>query len=351
MSVNKKYYWLKLKNDFFNNRQIKKLRRIAGGDTYTIIYLKLQLLSIDNGGIIEYKGTEKDIFEQLELEIDEDIDNIKITMNFLMANDLLECVDNDVFLNEVPTLIGSECKSAERVRKYRKNKELENQKALQCNNKTLQCNAPPLQSNTNVTNCNTEIEKEIEKELELDLEIEKETEIDTKSQSEINQSINQDCTLGKEMPTQLENRVKSEIKNNSEQAKIIEEWNSIDDNVPNVTLIRSGSTRQRLLQARINEYGFDNVLKAIDNVKNSQYLKGYVKSFRITFDWFIKPNNFPKVLDGNYNDFTVTNNNDEEFDYIKANQYTEEEIKNFKTAKDLYPDIDDYIVNIEDLEI
>lgn len=351
MSVNKKYYWLKLKNDFFNNRQIKKLRRIAGGDTYTIIYLKLQLLSIDNGGIIEYKGTEKDIFEQLELEIDEDIDNIKITMNFLMANDLLECVDNDVFLNEVPNLIGSECKSAERVRKYRKNKELENQKALQCDNKTLQCNAPPLQSNTNVTKCNTEIEKEKEKEKELDLELERETEIDTKSQSEINQSINQDCTLGKEMPTQLENSVKSEIKNNSEQTKIIEEWNSIDDNVPNVTLIRSGSTRQRLLQARINEYGFDNVLKAIDNVKNSQYLKGYVKSFRITFDWFIKPNNFPKVLDGNYNDFTAPKSNDEEFDYIKANQYTEEEIKNFKTAKDLYPDIDDYIVNIEDLEI
>ena len=272
-------------------------------------------------------------------------------MNFLMANDLLECVDNDVFLNEVPNLIGSECKSAERVRKYRKNKELENQKALQCDNKTLQCNAPPLQSNTNVTKCNTEIEKEKEKELELDLELERETEIDTKSQSEINQSINQDCTLGKEMPTQLENSVKSEIKNNSEQTKIIEEWNSIDDNVPNVTLIRSGSTRQRLLQARINEYGFDNVLKAIDNVKNSQYLKGYVKSFRITFDWFIKPNNFPKVLDGNYNDFTAPKSNDEEFDYIKANQYTEEEIKNFKTAKDLYPDIDDYIVNIEDLEI
>lgn len=353
MSVNKKYYWLKLKNDFFNNRQIKKLRRIAGGDTYTIIYLKLQLLSIDNGGIIEYKGTEKDIFEQLELEIDEDIDNIKITMNFLMANDLLECVDNDVFLNEVPNLIGSECKSAERVRKYRKNKELENQKALQSNNKTLQCNAPPLQCNTDVTKCNTEIEKEKEKEKEkeLDLELERETEIDTKSQSEINQSINQDCSLGKEMPTQLENNIKSEIKNNSEQAKIIEEWNSIDDNVPNVTLIRSGSTRQRLLQARINEYGFDNVLKAIDNVKNSQYLKGYVKPFRITFDWFIKPNNFPKVLDGNYNDFTVTNNNNEEFDYIKANQISEEEMKNAKTAKDLYPDFDKYIVNIEDLQL
>ena len=39
-SKTKKYYWLKLKDDFFNSREIKKLRRIAGGDTYTIIYLK-----------------------------------------------------------------------------------------------------------------------------------------------------------------------------------------------------------------------------------------------------------------------------------------------------------------------
>ena len=36
----KKYYWLKLKEDFFRDKKIKKLRKIAGGDTYTIIYLK-----------------------------------------------------------------------------------------------------------------------------------------------------------------------------------------------------------------------------------------------------------------------------------------------------------------------
>ena len=46
MTDNRKYYWLKLKDDFFKSRVIKKLRKIAGGDTYTIIYLKMQLLSI-----------------------------------------------------------------------------------------------------------------------------------------------------------------------------------------------------------------------------------------------------------------------------------------------------------------
>ena len=46
----KRYYWLKLKENFFNQKEVKKLRRVAGGDTYTIIYLKLQLLSLKNGG-------------------------------------------------------------------------------------------------------------------------------------------------------------------------------------------------------------------------------------------------------------------------------------------------------------
>ena len=40
----KKYYWLKLKEGFFEQKIIKKLRKIAGGDTYVIIYLKMQLL-------------------------------------------------------------------------------------------------------------------------------------------------------------------------------------------------------------------------------------------------------------------------------------------------------------------
>lgn len=45
----KRYYWLKLKEDFFEQRVIK-IKKIAGGDTYTIIYLKLQLLAMKNEG-------------------------------------------------------------------------------------------------------------------------------------------------------------------------------------------------------------------------------------------------------------------------------------------------------------
>ena len=83
---------------------------------------------------------------------------------------------------------------------------------------------------------------------------------------------------------------------------VISEWNSLDKNISNIQTINSGTTRYKLLKARENEYGKDKIVEAIRNVNNSSFLKGYEKSWKITFDWFIKPNNFIKVLEGNYND-------------------------------------------------
>lgn len=157
--ANKKYYWLKLKTDFFNQREVKKLRKIAGGDTYTIIYLKLQLLSAKTDGVIKFEGTEKNLTEQLELELDEDFDNIQVTLSFLQANGLIEQInDNDFLMPKVCDSIGKEGTSAERVRKHRENK------ALQCNKLE--------------TKCNTEKEKEKEKEKREELKKEKEIIID-----------------------------------------------------------------------------------------------------------------------------------------------------------------------------
>ena len=59
----KKFYWLKLSENFFRQPRIKKLRRIAGGDTYTIIYLKMQLLSLENEGKLYFEGVEETFAE------------------------------------------------------------------------------------------------------------------------------------------------------------------------------------------------------------------------------------------------------------------------------------------------
>ena len=134
----KKYYWLKLQKDFFKDPRVKKLRRIAGGDTYTCIYLQLMLLSLETGGILIHEGIEPTFEAELSLIIDEDETNIKITLNFLLSQGLLEQFDNKFSLSQVISLIGSESDSAERVRKLRaKKKDVE---ALQCNDEVTSGN-------------------------------------------------------------------------------------------------------------------------------------------------------------------------------------------------------------------
>jgi predicted phage replisome organizer len=157
---NKKYYWLKLKDNFFNQLEIKKLRKIAGGDTYTIIYLKLQLLSLKHEGTIFYEGIEDNIIAEIALQIDEEVDNVKITFMYLQNHGLIDQIENDEYLlTKMVESIGKESDSAQRVRKYREN--------LPTNGtKTLQCNSDVTTSNAKVTKCNTEKEIEIEKEIE-----------------------------------------------------------------------------------------------------------------------------------------------------------------------------------------
>ena len=115
----KRFYWLKLKEDYFNSPKIKKLRRIAGGDTFTIIYLKMQLLSIRNQGIIQFEGIEPTFEEELALKLDEDLENVKLTLAFLQAQGLYELNDNNEYLLiEANNNIGSEGQSAERKRRF-----------------------------------------------------------------------------------------------------------------------------------------------------------------------------------------------------------------------------------------
>lgn len=151
---NKRYYWIQLTQDFFKSKEMKLLRKIAGGDTHTIIYLKMMLISLEDGGCIYYDGLADNLAEEIALMIDENVEDIKITLLFLESKGLLTRKnDRDYFLEQVPEMVGSETASARRVRKFR-----ENQLALQCNN--------------DVTKRNGDIE------IDIDTEIEKEKDVD-----------------------------------------------------------------------------------------------------------------------------------------------------------------------------
>lgn len=85
--------------------------------------------------------------------------------------------------------------------------------------------------------------------------------------------------------------------------RVVEEWNKLQDvGIAPIRDIKPASKRCQLLKGRIREYGMDDILKAMDNIRHSDFLRGENKNgWMITFDWFVKPNNFLKVLEGNYN--------------------------------------------------
>lgn len=121
--MGKRYYWLKLPDDFFRQKPIKKLRRIAGGDTYTIIYLKMLLISLKNEGKLFFDGVEENFTEEIALELDEEEENVKVTVQFLMAQGLLQLIDESEYeLTECSRMVGSESASAERMRRLRDKK-------------------------------------------------------------------------------------------------------------------------------------------------------------------------------------------------------------------------------------
>ena len=155
MTKSKRYYWLKLKEDFFNDVRMKRLRKISGGETYTIIYLKLLLLSLKNEGNLYFQQVDETFPKELALVLDETEDDIAVTLNYLLKVNLIETIETDeIFMTEIPSLIGFETEWAKKKREYRD--KLTEDNVL---DKSLPC--PP------------EVRQEIELEKEGDIEIEK----------------------------------------------------------------------------------------------------------------------------------------------------------------------------------
>ena len=156
---NKRYYWLQLKENFFNSKEMKLMRKLPGGEEITIIYLKIMLTSLENEGVIFYEGLAEDLAEELALEIGEDVESIRMALMFMEKKRLITTNDSYSYkLEQVPELVGSETASARRVRKHRENKKA-------------------LQGNTGVTKCigDIDIEIYIEKEIDIEKDLEKNT--------------------------------------------------------------------------------------------------------------------------------------------------------------------------------
>ena len=250
--MSKRYYWLKLQKDFFTQPKIKKLRKIAGGDTYTIIYLKMQLLSLSNGGKLFFDGIEESFSEEIALTIDEDPDNVKVTVQYLLSQGLIEpCSETEFLMTETQYLICSESESAERVRASRKNK------ALQCNTNVTECN-------NNVQKCNTDID--------IDIELDNRDRVRDKTDSKISYQL------------------------------IADTFNDICKSFDRVE--RISDSRKEDIDAACKKFGFEQIRTAFAKAENSKFLKGEeckgAYKFKANFNWIIKEENLKKILGGNF---------------------------------------------------
>ena len=283
-----RYYWLKLDRGFFKRHDIAVIEDMPNGKDYVLFYLKLMLESVDHEGALRFSDTIPYSESMLASVTRTNVDIVRSALNLFTDLGMVEVFDDKtLFMTEVAKLLDSETYSAKRKRENRQNV-------------TIAENVPQ-------TSANCPQEKEIEK--ELDTEIEKD--ISTEPVGSV-------CRT-------------------KDVRRIIEAWNTLG--LQQVTKVPSDSKRGGMLRARVNEYGVDKVLEAIEKVRQSDFLKGQSRDgWTITFEWFVRPNNFPKVLEGNYDNRTEAKPQKKSSKYTTAAEY--QPPKPAASVEDLYKLID-----------
>ena len=251
-----RYYWLKLDRGFFKRHDITVIENMENGKDYVLFYLKLMLESVDHEGALRFSDTIPYSETMLASVTHTDIDIVRAAMTELTALGMIEIWDDKtLFMHQVAELLDSETYAAKRKREQR----TDDKKGDIVPHLSPVCPQ----------------EKEIEKEIELESEIEQETEKDN-------------GTLSDESVCRPE-----------DVRQVFEAWQTLG--IQKLRKVPSAKTETgKMLRARIKDYGIGSVLEAVEIVRASDFLMGRATDFQITFDWFVKPNNFLKIVNGNY---------------------------------------------------
>ena len=269
MATGKRYYWIKLKESFMTSDAVDFLMGQPDGANYVVLYQMLCLKTINTGGKLERHIGEVIIpYDEAKIQRDTkwfSIDTVRVALNLYKALGLVY-LDRDgvLALTDHENLVGSETDWADKRRRQRA--EVSSAQALPSGD-NVPTNVPPIVP----TDIETDI-RDIEKEIrDQSLEQEKE-----------------DLTLSDESVCRPE-----------DVRRVVENWNSLG--LQNIRKVPSAESKTgSMLRARIREYGADTVLEAIEKVRSSDFLMGRVNDFQASLDWFVRPNNFPKVINGNY---------------------------------------------------
>jgi predicted phage replisome organizer len=150
MGDGKKFYWLKLKRDFFKRHDIRIIEEMPNGKDYILFYLKLLLESVDHEGTLRFSDTIPYNEQMLSVVTNTNIDIVRSAMKLFVELHMMDIFDDKtIYMSEVEKYIGSETQWAEKKRLQRAKGD----------------NVPLVSSN-----CPTELEKELESEKETEKE-------------------------------------------------------------------------------------------------------------------------------------------------------------------------------------
>lgn len=85
-------------------------------------------------------------------------------------------------------------------------------------------------------------------------------------------------------------------------------WNSLISPVPKIKTVTASNKND--IKTILESNSIDDILSAIMEIDNSDFLGGYKTDFKANFNWFLKYDNFIKVLDGDYKDINNPWNTD-----------------------------------------
>lgn len=288
MATGKRYYWIKLKTSFMTSDAVDFLMGQPDGANYVVLYQMLCLKTINTGGKLERQIGEIIVpYDEAKIERDckwFSIDTIHVALNLYKKLGLIYVDNNGVLcLTGHADLIGSETDYASQKRQQRIGKE------------TLQ-ELPEASVDNTMDNCvDTGVDSTVDSGVEI---VHTEIEYRDRDKSIENRDRYKNIDNNKEFNLSISDDIDCRT---NERQKVIDEWNSLG--ISPISRLTSGTNRYSMLNARLKEYGLDAVLQAIWNVRISSFLRGQNKDgWTITFDWFVKPNNFVKVLEGNYTD-------------------------------------------------
>lgn len=121
MAESEKFYWLRLKRDFFKRHDITLVETMENGKDYVLFYLKLLCESIDHNGNLRFSETIPYNEKMLSVITNTNIDIVKSAIQVFQELNMIEVLDDGtLFMQEITTMIGSETKWAEKKREYRK---------------------------------------------------------------------------------------------------------------------------------------------------------------------------------------------------------------------------------------